>query len=63
MGKFSHKVKELQQKKKETKQEIKDSEAQDEKRNLLRKYKEVQDKVTARIEKERYEIMKAKDCR
>ena len=53
----------MQQKKKETKQEIKDSEAQDEKRNLLRKYKEVQDKVTAQIEKERYEIMKAKDCR
>ena len=58
--KFSHEVKELQQRKKETKQEIKDSENEDERKNLLKKYKEVQEKVTAQIDKERHEIIKSK---
>ena len=58
--KFSHEVKDLQQKKKEAKTEIMTGENHDERIELIRKYKEAQDKVTAQIEKERYEITKQK---
>ena len=58
--KFSHIVRDLQQKKSEARTEIKKSVNHDERMILIKRYKEVQDEVTAHIELERFEITKQK---
>ena len=58
--KFSHEVKELRDIKKTIKADIKTEREYDTKGDLIKKYKEVQEKITTQINKEKKEIMKQK---
>ena len=58
--KFSHEVKALRDNKKKIKTDIKTEKDYEEKGDLIKKYKEVQDEITSQINKEKKEIMKQK---